>query len=740
MTQNYPLIKFACLVLAGGCLLTASTSSADPLLRNGSFTDGLSDWRVPAALQGWTPLQAGEFCSTETDDYTYNGPVLVQNLNYGGIGGKMLTASIDVRNDWAPGQPPVVVTVDYIGSGDARESLDLFEVQPVDVTTGWNTVSGSATLPAGAQRLVGISVRRINGAGIQFDNVQLDGSGLSAGPLPALDTVRPYVALHGQTVTLTGANFGASPGKVLLNLTDAGITIGSWGSSEITISLAPTVGSGRLVVETSEGVRSSEVRGLEVASPYMKVGMPRRSFQALVGQTLVFEAYVQAHSGYVPNGPVVLSCPELPGSAVFTPGTLGGSGGTAVELDLDGLGAGVHTLTLQAMDGNGIPYTSTLTVEILVLDHIVLSYFNPSYEAIEITSPFSITEQKELETLVQLYGTGDTLLSWELNTLEWTSSNPGVLQLYFDQFSGMMLLPQVNGTATLTATGPGGFTAAYTINVNLPAEPKVTGVSFSSNPIPNDGADNYFFYASCVPSCNFLGITGMLVTDVNDVDFGSSATREFSIVEGHQPGIFAMSAGALGGGTRAILLEVVNAADRAQISGMARMLDEPDQMFGQGRLELYDATSGALVLDMEIFSHSKDFVATYLPPGAYKLRFVPDPWISDHAPVWHPSASSFADAEVVNLSAGDALEGIHFFFLPELPPAPQPPDPVMNAGQFSIVVPTEAGAAYVIEVSDTLNGSSWDVLIEFTGDGNPQDIVDDLAAAGGKRFYRVRKL
>jgi hypothetical protein len=99
-----------------------------------------------------------------------------------------------------------------------------------------------------------------------------------------------------------------------------------------------------------------------------------------------------------------------------------------------------------------------------------------------------------------------------------------------------------------------------------------------------------------------------------------------------------------------------------------------------------------------------------------------------------------AEAAVVSLAPGDALDGIHFFLLPEPPAPPPPPAPSIKGGQFKVIVPTEPGAAYVIEVSDSMDPGSWEVLMEFTGDGNPQDIVDDLQAAGGKRFYRVRKL
>ncbi len=54
-----PLKKLAWIMLCGGCLLPAISLKGEDLLRNGDFSVDLSDWQVPVALQGWTPLQPG---------------------------------------------------------------------------------------------------------------------------------------------------------------------------------------------------------------------------------------------------------------------------------------------------------------------------------------------------------------------------------------------------------------------------------------------------------------------------------------------------------------------------------------------------------------------------------------------------------------------------------------------------------------------------------------------------------
>jgi hypothetical protein len=393
------------------------------------------------------------------------------------------------------------------------------------------------------------------------------------------------------------------------------------------------------------------------------------------------------------------------------------------------------------MDGSGIAFTAPFIVEVLVLDHIVLSYNDSSWEKVTVDDSLSISEQFNMDAFVDLFGPGDEPLPWDLKPLVWTTDNPAVLQLFSDQWGGVKLLPQDNGSCNLTITGPGGFTRSYPVTVDLPDSPKVTMIWFSSNPIPNDGELNHTFQATAVPEIGGVGITGMLNTDYTDIDFSSSpVTWEFSLTEGHDPGNFLFEAGARNGGGRGIVLEVVNAPTHAQISGLVRMLGEPEQMHSQGTLEAYDAASGAKVYEKELFSYSKEYVASYLPAGSYKLRFIPDSWVSELAPVWHPSAATMAEATVVSLAPGDALDGIHFFLLPAPPAPPPPPAPVIKGGQFKVIVPTEPGAAYVIEVSDSMDPDSWEVLMEFTGDGNPQDVVDDLQAAGGKRFYRVRKL
>jgi len=87
-----------------------------------------------------------------------------------------------------------------------------------------------------------------------FDNVSVNST---ASPAPVITGVSATTVSVGSQVVVTGSNFGASQGSSVVLLNDAPVTINSWSTTSITITIPSGATSGALVVSVAPSMNDS---------------------------------------------------------------------------------------------------------------------------------------------------------------------------------------------------------------------------------------------------------------------------------------------------------------------------------------------------------------------------------------------------------------------------------------------------------------------------------------------------
>jgi hypothetical protein len=314
-----------------------------------------------------------------------------------------------------------------------------------------------------------------------------------------------------------------------------------------------------------------------------------------------------------------------------------------------------------------------------------------------------------------------------------------------DGFGSYFFYAVGDGTANLQITTADGFSATLPVTVTLPASPRISGASNTPGVVDNSGhSTNVFFWqgVGSTPSSVSSGSPGLLgPTGDFDVDRdydNLTTTWTVGVPEGFQPGTYfyrAYSGNEYTGIARPLLLTIVNAASRGQISGSLYAAFAGNYMQDiSGNMEVYDA-SGSLLKTDYIWSPSGDYLVSYLAPGSYKLRFTSYAF----ATTWYPNAATFADAQAIQVQAGQTVSNINFCLLALTTPPQNTsvPNPVFNDTNVNFTLPTTSGVTYYLEYKDSLDDATWNTAQTLTGDGGTR-VLADSAKNPRNRFYRLR--
>lgn len=745
--------KSAWVPLAAACgwLALAGGSQAAELLSNRQFDQVLVDWTVPQELAPWIPYNhpAGTV-SLNPSVGGYMGTLLRQSLNVTGIAGQTVNGSIDLGAEWAlSAGNTYVIYVAYLDDTGAKQRGALIRPANTAIPVGsMATFTGNFTFPANAAKMVGLELDRETWGEADADNLSLTSPTLTAGPVPHLGEVLPLAVAYGQSFTITGTGFGgATAPEVLLNGAPDGMQVTGWTDTSITVAVSAPAASGTLEV-TAGGTPACERRQVEISSPHCMMKLAESTFHTIPGVPVELPVWVDMRGGYSPAGGVQFQVMKgtAPVSTVSTPAVTR-SGGAIITIPTGSLTAGANRLTIRPT-GDG--FTGADSFFDVFLEMPASARFTK--DGATVTGTLNLTAQGSVSFIMTLLDAGGVALTYQ-PTFVWTSSNPAACDVFLENrpWGGPQLLVNADGDAVIHANGPAGLHYELPVHVDVPTSPQMTGFEIGVNPISNSGEQqNTLLIQLNVPIHTVSwGVSdmGFAWGDSNWGSDGMSYYATFKVNQGALPGAY-LFYGSGSGMTRKAKVWVVNDPGKGMVSGRVVSFSGGGEMHMQeqihGTLEFYDAagtkvTPGVGDADMSIFEWGKEYHASYLDPGVYRMRWVPD---MGGSPQWWPNANTFAEAAPVTVAAGGVTPGISFFIggtTATSPPTLAGPTAYNAASHtFGIPVQTISGVSYELQRSDSMREGTWFTVAEAWGDGNPQTL-QDTTATGTKGFYRVLK-
>ncbi len=694
----FPCKARTLLVLAVALALSGATVAygQTQVIRNGSFEAGMDGWMVSPDLFPWNPLQSADdnrFVTLTPPNWSYTGLVLFQNMNVTNVAGKTAVVAVDIQSAGSGPGASIAVWLEYVDPMGKIRRARVFGVENPS-SPGWITRQVNYTIPSDAVKIIRFGLVREDYGDFQIDNVSMLIPGVTVGTVPAITAVTPPTGPYGTEVTISGSGFGASQeagSGVEVGGSAQGVTVLSWSDTQIRVRISDPATSGAVVV-TNAHVAADGVFTFTVTSPHYRVKVDDVLYRVIRGVKKKLLVRVDFQNGYATAGGINFSVPEAPaGVARFTPVPVRARGGTVLIVDTSGLAPGEYDWTIRATDGTLAPRVIPFTLHVLTMDRLEL------YESEESNTPLTeivATAQGKVPLYGRVWASDGMPAEIDEADIQVISGNPAVFAVYPDYWEGFQFLAVDNGTTTLTAIFPDGYTRQYPVSVTVPDSPKILSVGASPSVVDNSGSQTITLFAEGATPLGGVSwdipIDGW--PDGNFYDGGRRYSGTARLQEGCNPGTYFVSSGnPYGSPYRVGTLQVVNAPSRGMIRGKAFSMDNdgPPEVFGT--LELYSAPD-VIAQTVEIwgFESGGGFTASYIQPGTYRLRFVPS---YGQSPQWYPLAESYDDAIPVTVTAGGVVEDIYFFLFaaPQTPPvvvATTPPDGAAFAGATDPVLVT----------------------------------------------------
>ena len=651
---------FAALILLAA-ISSASAQSVE-LLMNGGFENALHPWKTNPAHGNWNPLasQPGQV-NLHPDRPGQRGDVVYQNLNVTGIGGATVSAQVQLRASHSPGGRGVGVYLEYIDNSDMRQRVRLLNPDNSALATNFLTFSNSFTFPADAVRLVKFSAAKEGDGQFYGDNFSLMAAGLTVNPVPNINHVDPACGPYGTIVNIAGSDFGNVAGTVLFGEVPGAVQ--TWNDTNITARVDAPAVTGRVTVIDDNHVENHGVPPFSVTSPYI-TGYPVRAHQRVIkGEVAEFLVSIEFRNGFASAAGVSLSVPQLGAGAMFSPAPLKASGGGLISIPTTNLNAGVHHWTVRASDGVHPPLDFPISLEIVTITNIAFTTRDESFMTIPLSNPHSVTNQGPLVIGAKFTDSNGTEIDDFQAEYDVSSSNPGVVLIYHDNFGGLNYEAVNNGTSVLTFTTPDGTSSNLTVNVNFPGSGTITSIGLGSSSMDNAGMTTNTFFAMSDVAINLIGRPNQISNVMSSFSADNKTyNSEFIALPGATPGTYALTADA-GGSRSAALLTITNAGNRGEIRGDVYTLNGQFYHGPVGTIKYYDAVSGSLVFSnmLEVGFVGSEYTKSYLPPGNYKIKLEVDPFLPFQSEQWFPNANSMAQAQTVSVTAGGVVTDVDWF-------------------------------------------------------------------------------
>lgn len=687
MFDRFP--RFRWLLAAFLIILCAPVSaSALEAVQNGTFSADLSGWNTAPDVSQWPVLQTepGNTFISLHPGKGFRGPLVYQNLNVTGVGGATVTASVGLRalDSHITCGRSIGIHLSYITNAGQHQEALLLNPEDCDAGFGaFNVYSTDFTLPANAQKITRISLVRLDSYGqLGADNVSLQVPGSATiGTVPRITGISSGSGAYGQSLTITGSGFGnngSGNGQVTIGGASAG-TISAWADSQITVTLAAPATSG-VVRVVSDGVESDGNFSFDITSPNFSLVTSWSPVRVISGQQAKIPIGVKFNNGYSTNNGITftLTGSPAPPAHSFAPAQVSGDGGTLLTIQTTGMPQSDYYYTLTASDPASGSVSRTVRVQVYEVGQITFTGEGPGGAWGQITS-LNLTRQGGFN----LYADVRDLFGREIRGIDysdmatWSSSDTSKLLAVRSSDNRMNFVAIANGTATLTATSPDGFSVSLPVNINFPVTPSYTELTLNPASVPSGTASSVAVTAQATGFADDFGLSfpGNLTGAYSNggLRYDGTGTTSTNLEIGN----YLVTAGSLYGGTgRAAVLSVFNNPATGIIQGTVSGFQPPDQSNAdgpQGTVYLHDAITGNEIKNTYAWAWYNDsalpnFTLAGVAPGAYKVRLVPGgiPLPPNfNQPQWYPNATDFAGAGIVNISAGATVIDINLFYTRE---------------------------------------------------------------------------
>ncbi|MBA4396537.1 MAG: hypothetical protein C0394_04020 [Syntrophus sp. (in: bacteria)] len=117
------------------------------------------------------------------------------------------------------GTPPdgktVAVWLTYVDAAGALQRVRVLNPDNTGIATN-TPVTGTFSAPAGAQKIVKLQLAKENYGEFHADDVVLWAEGVTVNPTPQIASLSAASRAYGTSLTINGANFGATQGSVVI--------------------------------------------------------------------------------------------------------------------------------------------------------------------------------------------------------------------------------------------------------------------------------------------------------------------------------------------------------------------------------------------------------------------------------------------------------------------------------------------------------------------------------------------
>ncbi|QOX78508.1 hypothetical protein FY034_06050 [Trichlorobacter lovleyi] len=674
------------------CASASYAVSAVTVTRNGNFSSGLTSWNLdPAIPYGWNPLSSGKVDLHPS--YGYLGQVLYQNLNVTNVANKTFVFSCALTKLSAPDGKTVAVYLEYIDASNNRQQLKLANPDNSTISDS-TTVTGSVVVPAGAQKVVRLSIHKEGSGDFQIATIAVTAPvDVIVGAVPVITGLSASTGPFGTALTISGTDLGSS-GSLTLAGSSSGLAATSWNSTTINATVQSSGRSG-LIRATSGYVESDGIFPFLVTSPHLALMVMKPQQTVVSGEIAEFvvrgdflNGFTSTGLAFSVTGPDGSASPFPNGTVQLTPASLKNSGGFSIRINTSGLTKGqTYSAEVRTTTPSG---TVAAPFSLTTIGVAAIKFYNNAAE--EITSLPTVTTQGAVSGFrAEAQDSTGQVLDTQIS---YSSSNSAILGVYQIYFYGPSVFALDNGSANIVASTMDGTSATLTVPILLAGSPKVTNMVLSPSSITNKNLPKTVTVtATLIPpasappenmsyGCGY-GVLGMFEFELGLNSTCASADGVYNFTGTFQvkneldgqpptPGTIGVNADLLVGSFdlgfstlafQELPLIVVNDPSYGLVKVAARSLDpggfgsEPwidlDFCDSSGTKLFSKYGQGDPTLDSNLITLGG------ISPASYKLKYTPP--FGESTPVWYPNAADSANAETVTVvAAGENQVLLHY--------------------------------------------------------------------------------